>query len=63
MSKITKTICDSCNKEIDYKDWYYSASITNQSNSCSNGEQIMLGDYCQECFYKLLKERLNMKED
>lgn len=63
MSKITKTICDKCNKEINYEDWYYSADIVSKSNSCNNGEQIIQGDYCNECFKKIISKRLNIKED
>lgn len=60
MSRITKTICDSCQKEIDYKDWYYTADITNKSNSEQNGQQIMSGDFCNECFKKIIKKELNV---
>lgn len=63
MSRITKTICDECKKEIDYEDWYYSADITSQSNSCDTGEQIMQGDYCKNCFKKRIIKKLNLKEE
>ena len=63
MSKITKTICDNCNKEIDYEDWFYTADITNESNSCKNGEQIMRGDYCKDCFKELILKRAKIEED
>ena len=55
MAKITKTICDKCNKEIDYKDWYYSVNITYESNSCDVGQQLTNGDYCKECFREIIK--------
>lgn len=63
MSRIQKTICDNCNKEIDYEDWCYTADITSQSNSCNTGEQIMQGDYCKECFKELIRKRLRIKEE
>lgn len=58
MSRITKTItiCDNCSKEINYENWYYTADITNQSNSCDYREQIMKGDFCQKCFKELIKK-------
>jgi len=62
MSRRQKTICDNCNKEIDYENWYYVANITSQSNHCCNGEKIMQGDYCKECFKELISKRLGIKE-
>lgn len=56
MSKITKTICDKCNTEIPYEDWYFSANITSQSNSYDKGQQIMHGDYCKKCFKETIKK-------
>lgn len=50
MSKITKTICDNCEKELDYNEWYLEAKIIEESNSSEIGRQICDGDYCKKCF-------------
>lgn len=62
MSRITKAICDECGKEIEYKDWYYTADIVCQSNASGNGEQILDGDYCEECFKKKILKRVVNKD-
>lgn len=61
MSKITKTICDACGKELEYTDWYYKARITSESNASSIGEQIADGDYCNECFIDKVLNRCTNK--
>lgn len=62
MSSITKTICDVCDKEIDYNDWFYRINLVSMSNSYEIGKQIMNGDYCEKCFVKRIKEELNLED-
>lgn len=50
MSKITKTICDNCQKELDHDEWYLSAEVIEECNSSGIGQQICNGDYCKKCF-------------
>lgn len=63
MSKLIKTICDNCDKEIDYEDWFYTADITSESNSCKSGVQVMKGDYCKDCFRELILKQVKIKEE
>ena len=50
MSKIIKTICDNCQREMDQDEWYVSANIIEENNSTRIGQQICDGDYCKKCF-------------
>lgn len=58
MSKVTKAICDKCKKEINYSDWYYVlGDISSVSQSSAIGSVLLRGgDFCEECFFKILTE-------
>lgn len=58
MSKVTKAICDKCKKEIDFSDWYYHVGdIKFVSQSSAIGKVLVTkGDFCEECFFKILTE-------
>lgn len=61
MSKITKTKCDKCNKELDEETWYYKANITSQSEKYLHVKQIMNGDYCEECYGEIILKEMQNK--
>ena len=59
MSKIKKTICDKCNKELDRNEIYYDANII----ICYEGfdianETLKRGDYCKKCFKEVINKIL-----
>lgn len=58
MSKVTKTICDKCNKELEVDEWYYSGDIVEMANTCDKGRLVIQGDYCKKCFKETIKEEL-----
>lgn len=55
--KITKYKCDMCDKEINYEDYLYMCGDINYFNTeCDTGIcKVKRGDYCIECFKKLVK--------
>lgn len=60
MSRITKAICDKCNREIELNEWFYSARITEISANSDKGRMIAEGDYCKKCFTEIIKEELGI---
>lgn len=38
--KITKTICDKCNRELDYEEEHYDVTIIAETNPTEKGRQI-----------------------
>jgi len=58
MSKSQAIICDECGRQI-INGQLYEVEITRRYKpNAIFGFNIMNGDYCKECYYKLLKENL-----
>ena len=55
MSKVTKIICDKCERELDIDEWYYTGNIVSTAAKIDMGRQVMQGDYCKKCFKGMLE--------
>lgn len=58
MSKVTKAICDSCGRELEVEEYYYSANIAEQAEKYDKGIMVIHGDFCEKCFKKKIKEEI-----
>ena len=56
--KITKTICDKCNRELDYEEEHYDATIIAETKPTEKGRQIANGDFCKKCFKELIEKEI-----
>lgn len=56
--KITETICDKCNRKLDYEEEHYDVAIIAETNPTEKDRQIANGDFCKKCFKELIKKEI-----
>lgn len=61
MSKVTKTVCDSCKEEIELNEEHYTllGDIILENDVSELGKRVINeGDYCKCCFRQIMNNEL-----
>ena len=56
--KITKTICDKCNRELEYEEEHYDVNILAETKPTDKSRQVANGDFCKKCFKEIIEDEL-----